>query len=40
VISPRTGEHHRSAVLGQLGGDTRHHVARRAAELGVSEPVA
>jgi DNA-binding CsgD family transcriptional regulator len=35
VISPRTAEHHVSAVLDKLGVVTRREAARRAAELGV-----
>jgi DNA-binding CsgD family transcriptional regulator/tetratricopeptide (TPR) repeat protein len=36
VISPKTAEHHVSAVLGKLGAETRRDAARRAAELGLA----
>ena len=35
VISPKTAEHHVSAVLSKLGVTTRHDAARRAGELGL-----
>ena len=34
-ISPRTADHHVSAVLTKLGLDTRREVVRRATELGL-----
>ena len=36
AISPKTVEHHVSAVLGKLGAGTRRDAARRAAELGLA----
>src|SRR5262249_10391068 len=33
VVSPRTAEHHVTAVLAKLGASSRHEAARRAAEL-------
>ena len=33
VVSPRTVEHHVSAILAKLGADSRRDAARRAAEL-------
>ena len=36
VISPKTAEHHVSAVLGKLGVVTRRDAARRAVELGAA----
>jgi DNA-binding NarL/FixJ family response regulator len=36
VVSPRTAEHHVSAVLSKLDASSRRHVARRAAELGIT----
>jgi DNA-binding CsgD family transcriptional regulator/tetratricopeptide (TPR) repeat protein len=38
VISPRTTEHHVSAVLAKLGARTRREASRRAAALGVQTP--
>ena len=35
VVSPRTAEHHVSAVLTKLDAGSRRDVARRAAELGI-----
>jgi DNA-binding CsgD family transcriptional regulator/tetratricopeptide (TPR) repeat protein len=37
VVSPRTAEHHVAAVLTKLGAATRRDVARRAAELGLTQ---
>ena len=34
-ISPKTVDHHVSAVLGRLGLRTRREIVRRAAELGL-----
>ena len=39
VVSPRTAEHHVTAVLGKLGVATRRDAVRRAAELGLMSPV-
>jgi DNA-binding NarL/FixJ family response regulator len=36
VVSPRTVEHHVSAVLTKLDAGSRRDVARRAAELGIT----
>jgi DNA-binding CsgD family transcriptional regulator len=35
VVSPRTAEHHVSAVLTKLGASSRHDAAQRASELGL-----
>ena len=39
VVSPRTAEHHVAAVLTKLGVTSRQDAARRAMELGLTEPV-
>lgn len=38
-VSPRTAEHHVSALLAKLGVSTRRHAARRAADLGLLDRV-
>jgi DNA-binding NarL/FixJ family response regulator len=38
VVSPRTAEHHVTAVLAKLGATTRVEAARRASELRLVSP--